>query len=418
MESHNAEFLATADAIGAALCRDALRDGPRANWMGDSKEFIGGAWSLVHRTMGPDLYTGTAGIGLFLAQLYRATGERMFRSTAEAAANHALSRLDDVPTATNASFYLGCTGIAFALIEIGEAIENEDLVKRALAILKSQAGETIDEQGLDIVAGSAGAIPGLLSIYDKHPRDFLVDSAVRHGERLLKAARTNGIGSSWNTLGMDTEHHLTGFSHGTAGIAWALFELFRHTGKVKFRTAAERGVNYERHHFSAEQENWPDFRGLYDQSMGNGSIAYPVAWCHGAAGIGLSRLRLYEMLKDETYRHESEAALRTTINLYQQNPDMIKGDFSLCHGAAGNAELTIYGSRILENDEYKTVADWIGERGIQEFHKQNAPWPCGVLDGGETPGLMLGLAGIGYFYLRLHDPALIPPVVIILPGTQ
>jgi lantibiotic biosynthesis protein len=35
-------------------------------------------------------------------------------------------------------------------------------------------------------------------------------------------------------------------------------------------------------------------------------------------------------------------------------------------------------------------------------------------EGGETPGLMLGLAGIGYSYLRLCDPA-IPSILIVQP---
>lgn len=418
MDSPTTSFLETADAIGAGLCRDALRYGSRANWMGDSKEFVKDDWRTVYRAMGPDLYTGTAGIALFLARLYRATGEKMFRSTAEAAANHSLSRLDDVPAATNASLYLGRTGIAYALTEAGEAIGNENLVKKGLEVLKPLGKEDFGDQGLDVVAGSAGTIPGLLSIYDRHAKPFLLDTAVRHGERLLKAARTNGTGSSWDTLGTAAaENQLTGFSHGTAGIAWALFELFRHTGEIKFRAAAEQGVNYERHHYNPEQGNWPDFRGLHDNtSPGAGMVVYPVAWCHGAVGIGLSRLRFYDMLKDETYRQESEAALRTTINLYRQNTEMVKSDFSLCHGAAGNAELTLYASQILKNEEYRKVADWVGERGIQEFHNQEAPWPCGVLEGGETPGLMLGLAGIGHFYLRLHDPEEVPPVVIILPN--
>jgi lantibiotic modifying enzyme len=35
------------------------------------------------------------------------------------------------------------------------------------------------------------------------------------------------------------------------------------------------------------------------------------------------------------------------------------------------------------------------------------------MGGGETPNLMLGLAGIGYFYLRLYDPVKYPSVLII-----
>jgi hypothetical protein len=39
-----------------------------------------------------------------------------------------------------------------------------------------------------------------------------------------------------------------------------------------------------------------------------------------------------------------------------------------------------------------------------------APWPCGT--SGDTPNLMLGLAGIGYFYLRLAIPA-IPSILLL-----
>jgi hypothetical protein len=43
------------------------------------------------------------------------------------------------------------------------------------------------------------------------------------------------------------------------------------------------------------------------------------------------------------------------------------------------------------------------------------PWPCGVPGGGESPSLMLGLAGIGHFYLRLYDPASVPSVLLVKP---
>lgn len=102
------------------------------------------------------------------------------------------------------------------------------------------------------------------------------------------------------------------------------------------------------------------------------------------------------------------------MKLFSENNNFIKSDYSLCHGAAGNTELFVYASKVLGNADYKSFADQIGQIGIQEFQKNNMPWACGVLNGGETPGLMLGLAGIGYFYLRLHDPLLTPPIIIIL----
>ena len=42
-------------------------------------------------------------------------------------------------------------------------------------------------------------------------------------------------------------------------------------------------------------------------------------------------------------------------------------------------------------------------------------WLCGIPMGVETPGLMTGLAGIGYGLLRLAEPERVPPVLTLGP---
>ncbi len=268
-----------------------------------------------------------------------------------------------------------------------------------------------------MIAGSAGAIPALLTIYQKHKNDWLVDLAVRHGEHLLNTARKREQGWSWNTLGMPGEWDLTGFSHGTAGISWALLELFQCTGQERFLDAARQGFGYEQSLFSTEQENWPDFRNRYESAVPEtGNPSYTVTWCHGAPGIGLSRLRAYKLSGEEARRREAEAALRTTVKMLNQSVYSGQGNYSLCHGVAGNTELIIYADQVLGNPDYKVFANQIGLQGIEQYQKNYIPWPCGVNGGGETPNLMLGLAGIGYFYLRLDDPIRNPSILIIVPG--
>ncbi|HEX5723916.1 MAG TPA: hypothetical protein VFX98_00545, partial [Longimicrobiaceae bacterium] len=61
------------------------------------------------------------------------------------------------------------------------------------------------------------------------------------------------------------------------------------------------------------------------------------------------------------------------------------------------------------------AAERVGDRGIERYLAPRLPWPCGVPNGGETPALMLGTAGIGHFYLRLHAPERIPSVLLITP---
>ncbi len=46
------------------------------------------------------------------------------------------------------------------------------------------------------------------------------------------------------------------------------------------------------------------------------------------------------------------------------------------------------------------MAENVGSFRIEQYLTSGVSWPCGI-KGAETPGLMLGIAGIGNFYLRL-----------------
>jgi class II lanthipeptide synthase len=415
MTESNTPFLNAAESIGLRLCRDAIWDGPRCNWLGDSMEFTNHAWSVVHRSFGPELYSGTSGIALFLARLHKATGEPAFRIAAEGAMRQALSRLDDVSPAARIGFYSGLTGIAYALIAVGEAIDSEAMIEEAFRIIRIVGEDDAAGQGLDVVSGGAGAIPVLLAINRKRSLDLLTDIALRHGEHLLNTAHKSNHGWSWDTLGVPGQRDLTGFSHGAAGIGWALMELSAVTGEEKFRDAAEQAFQYERAWFSPEHENWPDFRSQTDPAAVQNSPSYMIAWCHGAPGIGLSRMRCYELTGDAAYLQEAEAAIRTTAGALRQPMYGGQGNYSLCHGMFGNAELLLYAAVTLKRPELSLLAEQTGKMGIDNHQSPRLPWPCGVPGGGETPGLMLGTSGIGYFYLRLFDPERFPSVVMIAP---
>ncbi|HWS88790.1 MAG TPA: lanthionine synthetase LanC family protein [Pyrinomonadaceae bacterium] len=416
MSAQPDEFLEAADFIAARLCRDAVWAGARCNWLGDSMEFVGGQWAVAHRAFGPELYSGTSGVALFLAEVFRKTGEPLFRETAVGGARQALSRLEELPAQARVGFYTGHTGIGYALTRIGELLGEQEFVDRGLQIVEALAEVEPDERATDVLAGSAGAIPALLHLRSKYDRGPLLELARRHGEFLIGAARKTQGGWSWNTLNVPAEQRkqdLNGFSHGAAGISWALLELWKATAEGKFRVAAEQGFAYERQWFDPRQENWPDFRGLYDAWTGNpGQPGFMTAWCHGAPGIGLSRVRAYALTGDDIYRREAEAALRCTSRTLAAPG---QANYSLCHGSAGNAELLLYAARVFGDDSSRLLAEQVGRFGVEQYRKPLGPWPCGVLEGGETPGLLLGLAGIGHFYLRLHDPAGVPSVLIILP---
>lgn len=407
------DFLQAAAALGARLCREAVWAGDRCNWLGDAQEPFGGRWTVVHRAMGPTLYDGTAGIALFLWRLHERTGERPFRTAAEGALRQALSTRGRLPAEHRAAFHSGLTGIAWALAAAGETPGGERWREEAMALTDEAAEAPLSPRAVDVISGSAGAVPALLSLARRLEHPALAEAARRHGEHLLALARRGPGGWSWRTLESPCRGDLTGYSHGAAGIALALLELHAATGDERFREGAEEGFRYEAGLFSPAHGNWPDLRLFGETEAAEAApVGHAMAWCHGAPGIGLSRLRALRLTGEPARRAEAEAALATTAAALRAAAP--GAGFSLCHGEAGNADLALEAAEALGQPAWRELAEEVGRRGIARYLAPDVAWPCGVPEGGETPGLMLGLAGIGYFYLRLADPAT-EPVLLVRP---
>lgn len=346
-------FLETAARIGARLCRNAIWHAGLCNWTSDE--------IVRHAALGPNLYAGSSGIALFLARLERATGESIFGETARGAMRFASSSL-----ALGSGLYDGETGVLLAAAEVfAERVDEARLLELAAT-----------SKHYDVMSGKAGVIAALLQVWRKSKSPTLLDQAIRSGDWLISNADRDTSGMSWKTK--DVERNLTGFSHGAAGIGWILNEIYACCGDRRFADAAADAFRYERACFSVEEQNWPDFR--------EEQVEYPLMWCHGAPGIVLSRLRAPA---DPDIREDLRIAVETARCAKIES-------WCLCHGRCGNAEiLWLAGLR----DEATST----GEEGIERYDRQRLPWPCALEEHGpEVPGLMLGLAGIGHFYLRLH----------------
>lgn len=416
-------WLATAARIGERLCRQAIWDAERCNWLGAALEWVDGQWQPVQRSFGPELYDGTSGIAWFLAELYRQTGTEAYRRTALGALAHAEGRRQADAQDLTLGCYSGAAGLAYAAAQVGDLCAAPTATAQALQGIDDLLRRDYHDQGLDITDGCAGAIPVLLKFHSQLHHADAGALALTLGDHLIARAQRHPYGWSWDTLAAPApQAHLTGMAHGAAGIAYALLELHAATGEARFRDAALHGFAYERHWFNARHGNWPDLRELApDCSPQDHQHSYPVYWCHGAPGIGMTRLRAYQLTGDAHCLQEARAALQTTRRQLDHvlagaatpHPPSFDENFSLCHGLAGNAELLLFGYQVLQEPDLLAAAQRIGAYGRRRYER-NGRWPCGVPDGGATPGLMLGLAGIGHFYLRLADPAGVAPATLIV----
>lgn len=417
MSSSRDVFLETADRIGARLCRDALWADQRCNWLGASFDSFGPVMTPIYKSFGSDLYGGTSGIALFLSHLFQVLPTPQYRTTALGAMRQALSHIKDIEQ-NQFGLYAGSGGVIYTLLHMGEIFEQDDCVHQALDLLKARAQEPPSPHQLDVIGGIAGSLALLLYAHGQYPHEWLLDQARRQGYYLLDQARKRDFGWSWTTLppSVPCIDDLTGFSHGAAGIAWSLLELYHTTGDEVFLEGACEGFRYERHLYSPDRENWPDLRGLdSEETEDNGELKYMIAWCHGAPGIALSRLRAYKITGEQSYQEEAEAALRTTIGALQKL-DPTNANYSLCHGAAGNADVLIYASTVLGDDRYRLLAERVGQQGIEWYESTRISWPSGLSSRESTPPLMQGAAGAGYFYLRLYDSDRVPLILIVTPS--
>ena len=402
MSAARQRFLEAAVRIGRRLCRDAVWHDGRCNWLGWAMEPHGGQWVSAYRAMGVSVYDGAAGIGLFLARLAPLADDPIIATTAVGALAQGLSTIDETAAAGDYGFYAGLSGIAQCCVEAGTALQRDDLVAPARAAWLACAKLPPLPQRLDVINGSAGLIPALIEAAQRFKLHQCLEAAVRHGDHLVRLASRTDRGWSWDTLGAPNEPHLLGFAHGVSGIAYALAILSAATGRRDFLDAAREGLRYERAYFRASEGNWPDLRSFV-QPGPTGEAPCMLAWCHGAPGIGFARLALHRLLPDDVpILAEAETAVRTTAAMLgQASPGT--GNFSLCHGDGGNGDLLLLAADVLSRPDLRREAENVGTRALDRFEDARSPWPCGVPGAGESPNLLLGVAGIGYFLLRLYD---------------
>lgn len=422
------EFLDTASAIGRRLARRALWEGTACTW--DVLEPLPDPENRgrTARAEG-EIYQGAAGIAWFLGELYRATGDAEVGRAARGGLEHALARGDHLSNLFG--FHSGRVGLAWVAVRLAGIFERPDYAERARRLLGSLAGRESQDSGLDVIGGASGAIPACLDLAGKTGWDELREMARELGEHLIGQAQRRPDGWSWATGGESAVRNLTGFAHGASGVGLALLELAHATGDSRFRFAAEMAFLYERRLFNAERSNWPDLRhkdlgdALFFQrtdelrrAIRDGTPPvyeerYMTAWCHGSAGIGLARLRAFELTGQDVYRKEAEAALRSTLQAVEDDLSQ-GGNYSLCHGIGGNCELPLLAAELLGDPELRQVAERAAREGIETYEARGRPWPCGTRGGVPDPGLLVGEAGIGAFYLRLADPGT-PSILLLRP---
>lgn len=410
-------------AIARRMVEEAVWHDDRCTWTGDDIDQGPGAppdGELVHRPVGADLYGGTSGIAWFLAHAWRAGGDAGAREAALGAVRHSLHRTGATPADTG--LYTGALGVAVAAAsvarllgdppEAGTIRAGADRLGEVVAALCAAGGPPVagDPGGADLIQGDAGRVVGLLVLAGRPGASPALGAAAAvAGERLLAAAVRAPEGWSWPAPD-PAWPGLCGLGHGASGPAVALGMLAAATGDDRFAEGAHQAERYERSWFDRARSNWPDLRAAPPD--------HPSFWCHGAGGIGVARLQAWRRTGDPTVLAEAAAALDTATAATMRALRQAAGgdgavpsfdcNLSLCHGVSSVAELHAMAGELTGAGDHLAHGRRLVQWALDGTDAALAAIACGVPGGGEAPGLMLGLAGVGATFLRLADPSWLP----------
>ncbi len=384
------DFLDAAIACGDRLVETAITYMQQSSWiclsLAGEKEH--GVSYCKLGIIEQDLYRGSLGIALFLAYLYSLTGVQCYKEIAEGCLNQA--RANQYSKLRMLGAYGGLCGLVYVNMHLAALFKYNDLDQRTHFAIDLLPALIESDSMLDLIYGCAGAIPVLLAYSSYFPDSNALELARACGDKLLNEASTGIDGKlTWKSLNMPR-----GFSHGLSGIAFGLSGLARATNDEKYYSAFTATLTAEDELLKGNR--WTDF---LENPQG-------IAWCHGAAGIALSRMRIYQ---EHGLAQAKEEALRA---LHFLLGGQAQAEHSICHGSLGNLEPLLLASEIFgEQTIWQTELQLRSKKILKDINSSG--WKSRLASQVSEPGLMTGLAGIGFEFLRLHASRKVPSILLL-----
>jgi type 2 lantibiotic biosynthesis protein LanM len=397
-----AEALEEAAAIADQLRRSAIHAGDgTVTWITYGYQMDAQFYQV--QPMGLSLYDGVCGPGVFLAAVERATGGDGLRSLALAT----FKSFDDISSKEvqhrllrdGIGAGLGLASIVYALLKTGELLGEDHLMTRAeqMAALITPGVIAADKR-LDVVGGAAGCALVLAALYRTRPMDVIAELAVACGTHLLNTSTVSEDGlRSWRTI---HGKRLAGFSHGAAGMAYALCRVFELSREARFRDAAAEACAFERSLYSEPERNWLNLLA----PLKDGGYACWNSWCHGAPGIGLGRLGGLGVLDTPSVREDIAHSLACAGAL------PLNEVHHLCCGSLGRLDVLLEAGDALGDSTCVTQAALMAGRVVDEARTRGS-YAGTVQAGVLVPAFFQGVSGVGYQLLRVSEPKTLPSVL-------
>ncbi len=339
-------------------------------------------WNV--RPLGGDLYDGLPGVALFLGLLGTIAKDETFRTVAERIVDR---WIDDSSgnEGDRVGAFDGTAGLIYVLTVLGTTWGETRYLKHAIILARRLKVMAAPLARVDFMAGAAGCVPVLAGLASASQSGEPLVAAGKCAEKLFAHVERITLRSAGATAIQ------SGLAHGASGIAYALLISAACNDRPRFAVAAAKAIDSETSVlFSPDQQNWA--------TRSQRTPRFQLSWCGGAPGIGMIRSWVVDRFAT------SEIALEEAIAVHTTWDGGFGRNHGLCCGDFGNLELLR-----LSGCEGKYT-----ERLTQLIESIQLYGPiCGTPTPvrSEVPGLMRGLAGVGYGLLRHVNSAVTPCVL-------
>lgn len=403
----NVSYIEAALGIYKRIENYEIQVGDLIGYVGKTKCLYDGAFQIaLHNN---SIYDGVSGLCIFFMTLYYHTHDENLLYKAKAlfrqmcndieSINISVEECKDIPI----SPLTGITGVIYLMECFHSDLYHEPTYTFIINKLKEIIPLT---KQYDYMSGITGLICLLFQakLINNTEKMELISLC---GKRLLELGNISNGMMSWTYLDgskytVQRTMILGGYSHGSASICVAFYLLYLTTKDTLYKDAFKMALKHDRSFFSEEIGGWIDGRDP-ENKIDSGS------WCHGSAGIALSRLQLLSLgYKDSIINKELDIAV-------SQIKKRLSGNLSICHGVMGNIEIL----HALENLGYKVDVDLsLCERKIiHDILNKSSIW-CGDDDFDSLIGLFMGIAGVGYQLLRVYSWEKVPSVMSLEINTK
>ncbi|MEB3179941.1 MAG: lanthionine synthetase LanC family protein [Nostocaceae cyanobacterium] len=349
---------------------------------------------------------GVAGVVYLLSRLAR------FGYGTEAVENRVKSAinwlLNDKKAADKGlpGLHFGEAGVAVAITEAiaGGIIERNSEIDGFL--VQALSGKL---DWYDITHGAAGQGVAALYCGDRLQDKRLLNLSHRCADYLIKTQKDDGSWSAPSGVDNMSGQTMTGFAHGVSGIVYFLAEYAHRFGSNDAERAWLSGADWlfagamlsddeqalEWYHSDVRQEKWK-------------------WWCHGAPGIALTFLRLYELTGNEAFAEIATHALQV------HSVDIKYRNLSQCHGLSGLGDIYLEAARVLGDQQWLERANAIANTLFYLRRETDSNGVTWLVENFHQPtaDLMVGVSGVVHFFLRLSlseekigFPLLLDPII-------